>query len=46
MYYAVLHLDDGDKKFDINKDVVIKDASGKDIMKLFKVTINPEEIKG
>lgn len=46
MYYAVLHLDDGDKKFDLNKDTVIKDASGKDIMKLFKVTINPEEIKG
>ena len=46
MYYAVLYTDNGDKKFDIKKDLPIKDAKGNTIMKLFKVTLIPTELKG
>jgi hypothetical protein len=45
-YYAMLHSDDGDKKFDVTKDVAIKDSKGNSIMKLFKVTSNVTEVKG
>ncbi len=46
MYYAQLYTDDGDKKFDATKDTSIKDATGNDIMKLFKVSTNVTEVKG
>lgn len=46
VYYAALHSDDGDKKFDAKKDLPIKDASGNAIMKLFRVSVNIPEIKG
>lgn len=46
MYYAVLHSDDGDKKFDVKKDLPIKDAAGSIIMDLFRVTVTPSELKG
>lgn len=45
-YYAVLHLDNGDKKFDIAKDLPIKDASGNIIMKPFRATNSVTEVKG
>ncbi|MEI8249378.1 MAG: hypothetical protein WCG07_02700 [Candidatus Taylorbacteria bacterium] len=34
-YYAMLHSDDGDKKFDVTKDLPLKDASGNIIMRIF-----------
>jgi hypothetical protein len=46
MYYAQLYTDDGDKKFDATKDTAVKDASGNDVMKLFKVSTNVTEVKG
>jgi hypothetical protein len=46
IYYAQLYVDDGDKKFDLIKDLPIKDQSGNDIMKLFKVSTNVSEVKG
>lgn len=36
IYYAMLHSDDGDKKFDASKDLPIKDSKGNIIMKLFR----------
>lgn len=46
-YYAVLHADDGDKKFDATKDLEMKDSSGKVIMKVFKATSEATiDIKG
>lgn len=45
-YHAMLHKDDGDKKFDATKDLPIKDSSGKTVMKAFKVTSEPVEDKG
>lgn len=36
LYYAVLHSDDGDKKFDVAKDQPLKDSKGNVIMKIFK----------
>lgn len=45
-YYAVLHVDNGDKKFDASKDAHIKDSKGNDIMKVFKATSTITEIKG
>lgn len=38
-YYAMLHTDDGDKKFDIAKDLPLKDAAGNVIMKIFRATV-------
>jgi hypothetical protein len=35
LYYAMLHSDDGDKKFDPAKDLPLKDAKGNIIMKIF-----------
>lgn len=34
-YYAMLHSDDGDKKFDANKDRPLTDSNGNVIMKIF-----------
>lgn len=38
LYYAVLHSDDGDKKFDEAKDLPLKDSKGSVIMKIFKAS--------
>jgi hypothetical protein len=46
MYYAMLHSDDGDKKFDASKDAPLKDSKGNIIMKLFRATSSVTEIKG
>lgn len=46
LYYAVLHTDDGDKKFDAKKDIELKDSKGNTIMKLFRATSSVTEIKG
>jgi hypothetical protein len=47
IYYAVLHMDDGDKKFDSVKDMHLKDAKGSIIMRLFRATSAVEAgIKG
>jgi hypothetical protein len=36
IYYAMLHSDDGDKKFDATKDLPLKDSRGNIVMKLFR----------
>ena len=36
-YYAMIHSDDGDKQFDLKKDLPLMDASGNPIMAMFKV---------
>jgi hypothetical protein len=36
--YAMLHSDDGDKKFDATKDLPIKDSKGNIVMKLFRAS--------
>ncbi|MEK7609577.1 MAG: hypothetical protein AAB470_00455 [Patescibacteria group bacterium] len=47
IYYAMLHSDDGDKKFDTTKDLPIKDSKGNIIMKLFRVSATVDAgIKG
>lgn len=46
IYYAMLHSDNGDKKFDITKDLPLKDASGNVIMKLFRASSTVTEVKG
>lgn len=47
LYYAVLYNDDGDGKFDIAKDLPLKDASGNTIMKIFRGSLSAsQEIKG
>lgn len=47
IYYAMLHTDDGDKKFDEAKDAPLKDISGNIIMKLFRVSSSVNvDIKG
>lgn len=45
-YYAMLHSDDGDKKFDAAKDLPLKDAAGNIIMKIFRVSSSAVETKG
>lgn len=46
-YYAVLYKDDGDKKFDITKDLPLKDKAGSVIMKIFRAAASVgAEIKG
>ncbi len=45
-YYAMLHSDDGDKKFNPAKDLPLKDASGNIIMRIFHAASNVTEIKG
>lgn len=46
VYYAMLHMDDGDKKFDATKDLAVKDSTGNDVMKIFRATSNVTEVKG
>lgn len=46
LYYAVLHADDGDRKFDTTKDLTLKDNAGNVIMKTFRATVDITEIKG
>ncbi len=48
MYYAVLHADNGDKRFDATKDAQIKDAVGNFIMRTFKASSGAStiDIKG
>jgi len=38
IYYAMLHSDDGDKKFDATKDLPLKDSRGNVIMKIFRAS--------
>lgn len=46
-YYATMYADtDGNKVFDIKKDMPLKDASGKDIVKPFKASTTFTEVKG
>jgi len=45
-YYAMLHSDDGDKKFDAKLDLPLKDAAGNIIMKVFRSTTSITESKG
>jgi hypothetical protein len=42
-YYAMLHSDDGDKKFDAAKDLPLKDANGNVIMRIFKGSVNADQ---
>jgi hypothetical protein len=46
IYYAMIHSDNGDKKFDAVKDLPLKDASGNIIMKLFRASTSVTEVKG
>lgn len=46
IYYAMLHSDNGDKKFDATKDLPLKDSKGNIIMKLFRVSTNIAGVKG
>lgn len=46
LYYAMLHTDDGDKKFDAAKDLPMKDSRGNVIMKPFRATTAVTEVKG
>ena len=41
VYYAMLHADDGDRKFDRTKDLPITDALGNPIMMRFVTAANP-----
>ena len=45
-YYAMLHSDDGDKKFDAVKDLPLKDSAGNIIMKIFRASSAAVEVKG
>src|SRR5574343_592046 len=45
-YYAMLHSDNGDKKFDATVDAPLKDAKGGIIMKSFKASSTITEVKG
>jgi hypothetical protein len=42
IYYAVLYVDDGDKKFDPAKDTQVKNSRGSVVMKVFKAGENTE----
>lgn len=46
VYYAALHLDNGDKVFDSTKDMAIKDSAGQMIIKLFRANSTITEVKG
>lgn len=47
VYYAMLHSDDGDEKFDASKDLPLKDSAGREIMKIFRASASVgAEIKG
>ena len=46
-YYAMLHSDDGDKKFNAAKDMPLKDSAGNIIMKIFHASSSVGgELKG
>ncbi len=46
-YYAVVYSDDGDAIFNPAKDLPLKDASGKAIMRVFRATSSANiEVKG
>jgi hypothetical protein len=46
-YYAMLHSDDGDKKFDAAKDLPLRDSNNSIIMKIFRAAASVgAEIKG
>ncbi len=46
-YYAMIHADDGDKKFNVAKDLPLKNAAGNIIMQIFHASISVgNEIKG
>lgn len=46
-YYAVLYADtDGNKIFDIKKDMPLKDTAGNEIMKPFRASSTVTEVKG
>jgi hypothetical protein len=46
LYYAMLHSDNGDKKFDAAKDLPLKDSKGDIIMKTFRASTSVTEVKG
>ena len=47
VYYAMLHSDDGDKKFDATKDLPLQDTRGSIIMKIFHASSSVgNEVKG
>lgn len=47
LYYAMLHSDDGDKKFDASKDLPLLDSKGGMIMQSFRASLGASsEIKG
>jgi hypothetical protein len=46
LYYAMLHSDDGDKKFDATKDLPMKDSQGNVIMKMFRASTAVSMEKG
>lgn len=45
VYYAMLHADNGDKKFDATKDVALKNDLGNEIIVKFNVTTNVTQQK-
>ena len=46
-YYAMLHSDDGDKKFDANLDLPLKDSNGNIIMRVFHSSASADKnVKG
>lgn len=46
-YYAMLHSDDGDQKFDATKDLPMKDAAGNIIMRVFHGSVSAgNNVKG
>ncbi len=46
LYYAMIHSDDGDKKFDAAKDAAVKDSRGNVIVKTFRASSQVTEVKG
>ncbi len=46
-YYAMLHSDDGDRKFDAAKDAPLKDSNGNTIMRIFRASATADQsVKG
>ena len=44
LYYAMLHSDNGDKKFDAAKDLPLKDSRGNIIMKAFRASTTVTDV--
>ncbi len=42
-YYAMLHSDDGDKKFDAVKDAPLKDSNNNVVMRVFRATVTADQ---